>query len=113
MDKQIEMNREFRISEKTMTKEEKRINRQEIQAFKSIDKEDAIRNLSFTPIAPRSTNYSPNTKNVRNFDRDLSLVYNSNKIPTFKAVKSLRELIEPQLTQDEYQNAAMITPSMP
>jgi hypothetical protein len=98
MDRQIEMNREFKISAKTMTKEEKRINRQEMQAFKSVDKQVAIRNLSCTPIAPRSTNYSPKTKTMSNLDRDLKMVYNSNKIPTFKAVKSLRDLIEPQLS---------------
>jgi len=49
-----------------MTKTEKRLNRQEMQVFKSIEKEDAIRNLSFTPIAPRSTLISP--KKLRNED---------------------------------------------
>jgi hypothetical protein len=66
LDKQIQLDREFKITENTMTKTEKRLNRQEMQVFKSIEKEDAIRNLSFTPIAPRSTLISP--KKSRNED---------------------------------------------
>jgi len=66
LDKQIQLDREFKITEKTMTKTEKRLNRQEMQVFKSIEKEDAIRNLSFTPIATRSTLISP--KKSRNED---------------------------------------------
>ena len=85
MDKQIQLDRKFKITDNTMTKTEKRLNRQEMQVFKFIGKEDAIRNLSFTPIAPRSTLISPKKlRNEDNLKRDLRLIYNSNRIPTFK-----------------------------